>query len=284
MGQELLPSLLLGLVLSALISGLAYRRGSLAPSGVLGAIIVGTLIFGLGGWVWGVLLAIFFVSSSALSHYKERDKAAVAEKFEKGHRRDLGQVLANGGLGALIAVLSAVVPETAIPNGLWFFMFIGVMATVTADTWATELGTLSQDPPRLITSGRVVEVGSSGGVSPLGTSVSLIGGGMIGLAAGALGVIAGLVPGTVVAVLAVTLIGAAGGLVGSLTDSLLGATVQQIYYCDTCQKETERRLHRCGTETRSLRGWSWMNNDLVNLISSLAGGLLAAGLGFLLLT
>ncbi len=282
MEQDLVASLLLGLGLSVLIAGLAYWRGSLAPSGAFGAVVVGTLIFGLGGWVWGVLLAIFFVTSSALSHYKEREKATVAEKFEKGHRRDLGQVLANGGLGAVIAILSAVVPESAVSGDFWFFLFIGVMATVTADTWATELGTLSQTPPRLITSGRVVEVGSSGGVSALGTSVSLIGGGMIGLAAGGLGAIAGLVPGTVTTVLAVTLIGALGGLAGSLTDSLLGATVQQIYYCDVCMKETERRIHRCGHETRQLRGWSWMNNDLVNLISSLAGGLVAAGLGALL--
>jgi uncharacterized protein (TIGR00297 family) len=269
------------LLLSALISGLAYWRGSLSPSGAVGAVLVGTVIFGLGGWVWGVLLALFFVSSSALSHFKEREKAAVAEKFEKGHRRDMGQVLANGGLGAVIAVLSAVVPESAVAGEFWFYLFIGVMATVTADTWATELGTLSQSPPRLITSGRVVEVGSSGGVSPLGTSVSLVGGGLIGLAAGVLGALGGLVAPTALAVAVVTLSGAVAGLVGSLTDSLLGATVQQIYYCDVCGKETERRVHRCGTETRPLRGWSWMNNDLVNLIASLAGGLVAAGLGAL---
>ena len=138
MTQDIIFSLLQGLALSVIIAALATWRGSLSRSGAVGAMLVGTLIFGLGGWVWGVALAVFFISSSALSHFKERQKAAVAEKFEKGHRRDMGQVLANGGLGAFIAVLSAIAPHEA-----WFYLFVGVMATVTADTWATELGVLS---------------------------------------------------------------------------------------------------------------------------------------------
>ena len=276
MTRELLISLSWGLLFSIIITFLAYRRGSLSRSGAVGALIVGTLIFGLGGWVWGIVLGVFFVSSSLLSHFKEREKAAVAEKFEKGHRRDIGQVIANGGLGALIAALSAVVP-----SDLWFFLFIGVMATVTADTWATELGTLSKAAPRLITTGRTVEVGTSGGVSPLGTSVSFVGGLLIGLTAGLLAPLAGMLPWA--AVLPLALIGALSGAAGSLIDSLMGATIQQIYYCDTCRKETERKAHRCGTTTRPLRGWGWMNNDLVNLISSIGGGLVAALLALLLI-
>jgi uncharacterized protein (TIGR00297 family) len=276
MTRELLISLSWGLLFSIIITFLAYRRGSLSRSGAVGALIVGTLIFGLGGWVWGIVLGVFFVSSSLLSHFKEREKAAVAEKFEKGHRRDIGQVMANGGLGALIAALSAVVP-----SDLWFFLFIGVMATVTADTWATELGTLSKAAPRLITTGRTVEVGTSGGVSPLGTSVSFVGGLLIGLTAGLLAPLAGMLPWA--AVLPLALIGALSGAAGSLIDSLMGATIQQIYYCDTCRKETERKVHRCGTTTRPLRGWGWMNNDLVNLISSIGGGLVATLLALLLI-
>ncbi|GAB4282211.1 MAG: DUF92 domain-containing protein [Candidatus Promineifilaceae bacterium] len=242
--------------LSLVIAGLAFWRGSLTESGVVGALLVGTLTFGLGGWVWGILLGVFFVSSSALSHFKESEKRAVAEKFDKGHRRDFGQAMANGGLGSLVAVASVV-----WPSPLWFALFVGVMATVTADTWATELGTLSKRPPRLITTGQVVEVGSSGGVSRLGTAVSLAGGLLIG-------VTAALLTGQILLVL----LGGLGGLAGSLFDSLLGATVQQIFYCDVCQKETEKKVHKCGQYTRPLRGWGWLNNDLVNLIASFIGG------------
>lgn len=256
--------------LSVVIVALSLWRGSLSRSGAAVALVVGTLTVGLGGWVWGVLLGLFFVTSSLLSHYREREKQAAAEKFDKGHRRDWGQVLANGGLGTAAAILSFV---TGSP--LWFPFFLGVMATVNADTWATELGTLAARPPRLITTGRPVEAGTSGAISPLGTLVSLLGGSLIGLAAGLLS--------RDVSWWLAALMGAAGGLSGSLFDSLLGATVQRICYCDTCEKDTERRIHQhCGQPTRPLRGWPWLNNDLVNLLSSAIGGLVGVMLWLIL--
>ena len=256
----MINQLIIAFILSALVAGLAYWRGSLSQSGAIAALLIGTLTFGYGGWAWGIILAAFFISSSLLSHYKESEKRVVAEKFDKGHRRDMAQVFANGGAGAVVAVLSAL-----FPSPYWFPLFVGVMATVTADTWATELGTLSKKPPRLITSGRVVAVGTSGGITFYGTAVSLLGGFLIGL-------IAGLVMNDAYLGFVFALAGAIGGLTGSLFDSLLGATVQQIYYCDVCNKETEKKVH-CGQTTRPLKGWSWMNNDLVNLMASVFGGL-----------
>ena len=147
--MQYLDNLLIGLVLSIIIALLAYRRGSLDQSGALGAILLGTAIFGFGGWVWGLTLITFFVSSSALSHYKQAIKQDLAEKFAKGHRRDLSQTMANGGAAALLALAFGLWGQPAL-----FAAFLGAMATVNADTWATELGVLNPSPPRLF--GRVL--------------------------------------------------------------------------------------------------------------------------------
>jgi uncharacterized protein (TIGR00297 family) len=271
--------LFLGLLLSALMAGLGYWRQALTVGGLIGAVLVGTLIFGLGGWIWGLLLITFFLSSSWLSSFRRAEKEAVAVKFAKGSRRDLGQALANGGLGAILAFVFAYYPEP-----LLFAAFLGVMGTVNADTWATELGILSQVPPRLLSSGKEVAPGTSGAVTSLGHWAALGGALLIGTMATALAQIQSLLSGSGWRLEAVSypLLAVTGGFAGSLFDSLLGATIQGIYYCDRCAKETESPIHRCGRPTRPLRGHAWLNNDVVNFTASLVGGLVAASLAWLL--
>jgi uncharacterized protein (TIGR00297 family) len=265
-----------GLSLSTVVGLVGYWRESLTRSGVVGAILTGTLIFGFGGIVWGALLVAFFASSSALSHYRLPAKALLAEKFQKGSRRDLGQALANGGWCAALAAMFGVWHAPVL-----FAAFIGALATVTADTWATEIGVLSAQAPRLITTWQKVPVGTSGGVTALGTLTALLGAALIGGGAMVLTTIAawyasvGKVPIQRISLpprwFAVFSIAAIGGLGGSLFDSLLGSTVQAIYYCDYDRKETERRVHSCGRATRYLRGYRWMDNDVVNFLASVFG-------------
>ena len=260
--------LISGIVLGILISLLAWKLGSLSRSGAVAAAVTGGLIFGLGGLPWAALLLTFFISSSALSMAFRQRKAAVSEKFSKGNQRDWGQVLANGGVGTVFVVLSLLDARHA---DLWWFAYAGAMATVNADTWATELGVLSPRFPRRITDGRRVEPGTSGAISLYGTLATLGGAALIGLA----GLVFTSGGSRWLFLTAATL----GGVGGSLFDSLLGATVQSLYHCPQCEKETERHpVHTCGAETTPLRGWRWLNNDWVNALAALFGALITAAL------
>lgn len=264
--------ILLGFALAVPIAALAWRLQSLSWTGAGAAVLVGIIVFGLGGWRWAVLLLAFFVSSSALTRAFKKDKLGMNEKFSKGGRRDAGQVLANGGVAALFVICHLLLPAAAWP----WMGFAGALAAVNADTWATELGVLNPNPPRLITNlNRRVERGTSGGVSLWGTISSLLGAALI--AALAFWLAPDPLPQW-----PVFLVIALSGLAGSLSDSLLGATVQAMYLCPADQKETEKHpLHSCGTPTVRLRGWKWLDNDWVNVVCSLCGGLLAVALGLI---
>jgi uncharacterized membrane protein len=66
-----------------------------------------------------------------------------------------------------------------------------------------------------------------------------------------------------------------GGLGGALADTLLGATLQERDWCPRCARETEQRIHRCGTRTEHRRGLPGFGNDAVNLTSTVLGAAIA---------
>ena len=233
-----------------------------------GAIATGTTTVGMGGWSWGLTLIFFFVSSSFFSHFRAREKAVTAEdKFSKGSQRDLFQVAANGGVATALALGYGLASNSKLQQTLQAG-YIGALATATADTWATELGILSLHPPRLITTGKQTSPGTSGGITLAGTASSAAG-------ALSLGTFFWLIQRRYRELFAFPFIALISGLLGSLFDSFLGATIQSMYFCPTCQKETERRVHNCGSKTQHLRGLSWMNNDSVNFLSTLFGAIAA---------
>jgi uncharacterized membrane protein len=67
-----------------------------------------------------------------------------------------------------------------------------------------------------------------------------------------------------------------GGVVGSLADSFVGATVQERRWCDGCSEPTERRTHSCGRTTRIVGGIPGARNDFVNVVCTLVGAAVAA--------
>jgi uncharacterized protein (TIGR00297 family) len=264
------------LVASAAVAGLALRRKLLDASGAVGAVVVGSAVTTAGGLDGAATLLYFFGSSSGLSRaFARRKRAIEREKFAKSSQRDLAQVAANGGVAAALA-LASTTPWGARRHGLLTAGFVGALATANADTWATEIGTLSRRLPRLIITGRVVEAGTSGGVSALGLGATAAG--ALSLSAvhlAARRVVRGGNPTS--DSWAACAAGTVGGVAGSLVDSVLGAVWQAMYRCPRCGVETERRLHTCGTRTEHVRGPQWMDNDVVNALST-AGGALIGGL------
>ena len=249
--SHLLHILPLGIVLAAAVAALAYRARALTRSGALAAWAVGTVVFGVGGWLAAGALLTFFGTSTALSRWRKARKDALG--YQKGGRRDAGQVLANGGVAALCLLLTLF----GVKNGI--LLFLAALAAANADTWATEIGSALGGQPRDLRTGRRVEIGTSGAVSLPGILAALAGAAALGLFSGNLHTF-----------LIVTL----AGFGGALCDSLLGATVQALWR-DPANPARWTEKAQAGPPGRGVRA---VGNDTVNFLCTLAAAGFAAGM------
>ena len=170
---------LVRLVLALLVAGglalAALTSRALTRGGAVAAAAVGTVCIA-AGWGWVALLLVFFVTSTAWSRIgRRRKEARTAGIADKGAERDALQVLANGGVFALAAAGSVLCPSPG-----WYGLGAGAVSAATADTWATEIGTMSDSVPRSVWSWHPVPVGTSGGVTAAGSTASLAGAVLIG--------------------------------------------------------------------------------------------------------
>jgi uncharacterized protein (TIGR00297 family) len=220
-----------------------------------------------------VVLFGFFFTSIWISRAGDARKRHL--DVAKGGPRDAWQVLANGGVATCCAVVAAILTRghdvSRISYAL-FWAFTGAYAAATADTWSTEIGSAFGGTPRAIIGWRRVAPGESGGITPLGTLAMIAGAAWIGLLWSA--------PQQSWNTLWIV---AVAGSAGAIVDSLLGATLQRVFFCSQCACSTESAVHRCGTPTTPLRGIAWMTNDTVNALGTLAGALVGGGLFFALL-
>ena len=249
-----LPILLLWTLGSAVIFYGAYKMRSLNGGGAVTAFVMGIFIFGTGGVQWIAPILAFFVLSSILSKLGKKS----AEATQKGSNRDVLQVLANGGVPMIIAIV-----HFFHPFDLAYVMYLGAIAAATADTWATEIGFFSKNDPRHILNFRSVGKGTSGGVTLLGFVGSIFGAGVIAL-------IGRVVTGGAVPVVWILI----AGFVGSFVDSVLGGSVQAMFKCSVCNKETEKRMH-CQMHTSHSKGFKWLDNDGVNFVNTVVGAMIA---------
>ncbi|EQB64058.1 MAG: putative membrane protein [candidate division Zixibacteria bacterium RBG-1] len=254
-------SLLTGFLVTGVIVFCSYKLGFLTFSGGIASTVVGTMVLGLGGLNWAIVLLWFFFSSSILSKIGKKEKDALSSLWVKGDKREAWQVLANGVVASALVIGHKISPEP-----IWYLLFISTIAAVTADTWGTEIGVLSSSSVLSILNFKKVPKGSSGGITLLGSSASLLG----SLSVAILGILSPFAPYEIKPEPIVLL--ALAGFSASLVDSVAGAAIQSRYFCTVCSDITEKKIH-CNQNSSLKSGWKFINNDAVNFLCSLSGSL-----------
>ena len=253
--------LIIGIFCALAVSVVAWRMRALTVSGAVAAFVIGGCVFSFGGIEAAVILIAFFISGSLLAKLNPQAN----EKEKNG--RDYKQVLSNGiapVIGVLLTALTPLVREQAT------VFFLASLATATADTWATEIGMRYGKNVFNIFSFRPMQKGLSGGVTSVGLAASVLG----ALFIAALPLLpfwqgekmCGLVLIRIFPVVAIA------GFVGALIDSLLGATVQVKYEKDGVFIEENL------ADAAKVSGVRFIDNNRVNLISTIWGGLIGVGI------
>lgn len=134
-------------------------------------------------------------------------------------------------------------------------------STCLADTLASELGVLSKHPPILVVKPwKTVPPGTNGGVTIWGTFVSCVGGLCMGLGTALMDYLSGITP---VQTMKLCLLGTVCGAIGSLIDSILGATLQITY-----QDPDTKMIHHTHKQTfKQISGINVLTNVQVNFVS-----------------
>lgn len=260
--MEMMQRALLGAIAAGIVTGFARKFDALDESGQWAAFAC-AILTAASGWPWAGTLIVFFVAASAITRVGAARKAERTQhSTPQVPTRDLYQVAANGLVYTLLAFRAKAAPEST-----WGIGAAGALAAASADTWATEVGTLWGGRPRSIMTGRPVAPGMSGGVTLVGSAGALVG--------------AAIVVATVAALFRLPYGGRAaaaiftGGMTGAFADSVLGATVQARRWCENCKQWTERRVHPCSYRTVHAAGVRWVSNDVVNLLTTAVGAAVA---------
>jgi uncharacterized protein (TIGR00297 family) len=250
--------LTIGLFLAFVVAFVSLRLRFLSLNGSVATFLLGTVIFGIGGWAFSLPILTFFVLSSLLSKLGGHKKKKRDQTFQKSSQRDMWQVAANGGLPFVLVLIWNFYRVDFI-----FYLYLAALSAVTADTWGTEIGFFSKKRPRFILNFKEVPSGTSGGITLLGTFGGAFGAMLIALV--------GWLSHQPRISIDIFLIIIASGVLASVVDSILGATIQAQFQCPGCQKITEKILHCNNIPTVMISGIRWVRNDLVNFLAAVSG-------------
>ncbi|MAG17972.1 MAG: hypothetical protein CL944_00690 [Candidatus Diapherotrites archaeon] len=184
------------ILILAAFSFFSHRKKLINTTGIILADIIGIIAFIFGGFLAFLTLVIFYIIAETATKIAKKD-------LQKHEQRTTSNIIGNSG-AAIIALF--------LGQGIAFF---GAISAALADTVSSEIGMLSKKDPVLITSFKKVEKGTDGGITTLGTLAGL----------GAAILIGTLYYFTISPNGAIAIVIA--GILGTLIDSLLGATLER---------------------------------------------------------
>ncbi|MHA1993760.1 MAG: DUF92 domain-containing protein [Candidatus Hodarchaeales archaeon] len=253
------------------------------PGGIITGASIAIMIYIISPFLWCALL-LFFLTSSILSKQSTPQKRIITSEFSKDSTRDSIQVLSNSFPALFFGILFLLFDFfpfienyktfSILINSPLIFAAFATITTHNSDTWMTEIGIKASSLPRLITNlKKYVPKGTSGGVTLKGTIAGLTGSIIISLIYIIQAVLYFKI--NIFQVISQAILLILVGTLGGLIDSFEGATIQGLYYCEHCHKETERQMHRCGNTTKFMKGYRQITNDIVNISSAFVSGILA---------
>lgn len=254
-----------GAALTAAAVVIAKRHRALDNGGIVAALTIAAVLIVVEAKLLLLMMLFFFTSSAfTLLGYERKEEKGAAERREG---RSATQVLCSGAVPALLALTATMTPLRERRS-----LIIAAVATIAyanADTWASEIGSLSRSPPVLITRPRTrIPAGVSGGITALGELGAVAGSAVIAVAAELL-----QLSGSLSTVLVFAL-----GWMGELLDAVIGAVAQVKYECPKCGMLTDKEVHTCGTSTVWVAGSRLIKNEVVNLLTEVAVSLMAFAL------
>lgn len=267
-----LLSIFAAYVFAALIAGLGYRKRSLSKTGAIAAFLVGVVVM-TTGFEFGIILLLFFVSSSFLTKLGGKRKSSLEDGHKEGGQRNWEQVVANSLFACMLCILhKATISSNTLellrqdglflnvhdPQFLWhscvFASFISFFSCTNGDTWASEIGILTSSRPFHVILLKRVPRGTNGGVSFAGTMASVLAGVIIGFP------IVMMYPSNW-RIIFVTVFASTAG---SFLDSVFGGLWQYSGYCPLKQKV----VNEATPFSRKISGRDILDNHQVNFLSA----------------
>jgi uncharacterized protein (TIGR00297 family) len=220
-----------------LLAAVISPKKLLTPVGNLNGAILGVLVWGTLGWRGYLIVMLFFVLGSALTFVRIEQKTAEGIAEERSGMRGAGNVWSSALAASLCAIATLFFPSPI--KELLVLGYVASFCTKLSDTTASEVGKAYGKTTYLITNLKSVPRGTEGAVSLEGTLAGALASVILATIAWGIGLIdpAGIIWCIIAAFVATTI------------ESLIGATLESHF--------------------------TWLTNDLVNLINTVIGAIVA---------